>query len=394
MEERNPRRWLYRLCAGHFVVDMYSSMLGAFLPFLHETLGLSLTQAGLLGGALILSGSFLQPVYGLLADHLRHKIVFSLGPALAGIFITSLGLASGFSSLVLLVLLGGAGIATFHPQATSLVSAASGERQGVHVSLFIASGMLGLSAGPLLISSWVALVGLPNSFWAALPGVAISLYLLLMGPSPPQRPPKGSHPRLLPELGKNFSLLITLYLLVVVRSAVQTAWVAFLPLLFTLRGHSELMGSQVLSLFLLVGGTASFVGGVLSDRIGGKKVILTSHLGFGPVLILALLTKGTVSILLTALGGAFLLLTLPVHVVMAQRAIPHGASTVSALMMGFAWGVGGVAVPLVGYLSDQIGLENALLALLLATLPAILLAATLPARNRSLAVTSPAPSQS
>jgi len=378
MEETGSRSWLYRLCAGHFLVDTYSSMLGAFLPFLHESLNLTLTQAGLLGGGLILSGSFLQPLYGFLADHVRHKVIFALGPAIAGIFISSLGLAPGFWTLLTLVILGGIGIATFHPQAVSMVSSASRRRQGVHVSFFIASGMIGYACGPIYIGTLISLIGLQNSYWAALPGVGISIYLLAVGPSPAKKSQQEQDRSLLPDLGRHFNLLANLFVLVVLRSAVQLVWVAFLPLLFTLRGHGELVGSQVLSLFLLLGGTASFFGGVLNDRIGGKKVILISHLGFAPLLMLSLQTQGLASMLLTVLGGGFLLLTLPVHVLMAQRTIPHGASTVSALMMGFAWGVGGVAVPIVGFLSDQIGLENTLMALLVLTLPAVLVAAYLP----------------
>ena len=378
MEETGSRSWLYRLCAGHFLVDTYSSMLGAFLPFLHESLNLTLTQAGLLGGGLILSGSFLQPLYGFLADHVRHKVIFALGPAIAGIFISSLGLAPGFWTLLTLVILGGVGIATFHPQAVTMVSSASQRRQGVHVSLFIASGMIGYACGPIYIGTLLSLIGLQHSYWAALPGVGISIYLLAVGPSPAKKSRQEQDRSLLPDLARHFNLLATLFVLVVLRSAVQLVWVAFLPLLFTLRGHGELVGSQVLSLFLLLGGTASFFGGVLNDRIGGKKVILISHLGFAPLLMLSLQTEGLASMLLTVLGGGFLLLTLPVHVLMAQRTIPQGASTVSALMMGFAWGVGGVAVPLVGVVSDRIGLENALMALLVLTLPAVLVAALLP----------------
>ncbi len=378
MEETGSRSWLYRLCAGHFLVDTYSSMLGAFLPFLHESLNLTLTQAGLLGGGLILSGSFLQPLYGFLADHVRHKVIFALGPAIAGIFISSLGLAPGFWTLLILVILGGVGIATFHPQAVSIVSSACRRRQGVHVSLFIASGMVGYACGPVYIGTLLSLFGLPNSYWAAIPGVGISIYLLAVGPSPPRKSLQDRERSLLPELGRHFNLLTTLFVLVVLRSAVQLVWVAFLPLLFTLRGHGELVGSQILSLFLLLGATASFFGGVLNDKIGGKKVILISHLGFAPLLMLSLHTEGLTSMLLSVLGGGFLLLTLPVHVLMAQRTIPHGASTVSALMMGFAWGVGGIAVPLVGILSDRIGLESALMILLVVTLPGVLVAANLP----------------
>jgi FSR family fosmidomycin resistance protein-like MFS transporter len=53
---------------GHFFIDMYSGAMGAFQPLLVDKLRLSLTQAGLLGGVMVFSGSFVQPAYGFLSD--------------------------------------------------------------------------------------------------------------------------------------------------------------------------------------------------------------------------------------------------------------------------------------------------------------------------------------
>ena len=39
---------------------------------------------------------------------------------------------------------------------------------------------------------------------------------------------------------------------------------------------------------------------------------------------------------------------------------PISAATVSSLMMGFAWGIGGLSVPFVGMLADRIGIERTL----------------------------------
>src|SRR5581483_7247711 len=109
--------------AGHFFVDLYSSALGVFQPVLGEKLGLSLTQAGLLGGLMVFASSVVQPAYGYLSDRYQSRLFSGLGPAVAGIFIASLGLAPNFGWLALMVLLGGSGIAAFHPQASSRATA-------------------------------------------------------------------------------------------------------------------------------------------------------------------------------------------------------------------------------------------------------------------------------
>ena len=83
---------------------------------------------------------------------------------------------------------------------------------------------------------------------------------------------------------------------------------------------------------------------------------------------------------LVAVGGFFLQSTLPVNVTFGQALAPVSAATVSSLMMGFAWGSGGLSVPFVGMVADRIGIEATLRGLALVPLAAAALAMPLPAR--------------
>jgi FSR family fosmidomycin resistance protein-like MFS transporter len=80
-------------------------------------------------------------------------------------------------------------------------------------------------------------------------------------------------------------------------------------------------------------------------------------------------------------GGFFLQSTLPVNVVFGQAIAPVSAATVSSLMMGFAWGTGGMTVPLTGFVADRIGIEATLVALSLVPLAAAACALPLPDRG-------------
>ena len=80
------------------------------------------------------------------------------------------------------------------------------------------------------------------------------------------------------------------------------------------------------------------------------------------------------------MGGFFLQSTLPVNVTFGQALAPVSAATVSSLMMGFAWGSGGLSVPFVGMVADRIGIEATLRGLALVPLAAAALAMPLPAR--------------
>src|SRR5262249_21431103 len=105
-------------CLAHFFIDLYSSAVGAFQPLLVDKLHFNLTQAGILGGIMVFSGSFVQPAYGYLSDRFHSRMFSALAPAVAGVFIASLGLAYNFWTAAILIFLGGIGIASFHPQAS------------------------------------------------------------------------------------------------------------------------------------------------------------------------------------------------------------------------------------------------------------------------------------
>src|SRR6266852_9257524 len=81
---------------GHFFIDLYSAALGTFQPVLGDKLGLSLTQAGILGGLSVFSASVMQPAYGYLSDRFHSRLFTALAPAVAGIFISALAIAPGF----------------------------------------------------------------------------------------------------------------------------------------------------------------------------------------------------------------------------------------------------------------------------------------------------------
>jgi MFS transporter, FSR family, fosmidomycin resistance protein len=84
---------------------------------------------------------------------------------------------------------------------------------------------------------------------------------------------------------------------------------------------------------------------------------------------------------LLAIGGLLLQSTLPISVTFAQTFVKGGAATVSSLMMGFAWGMGSLFVPLVGTSADRFGIEQTLVVLAFVPLLAAGLAWRLPDRG-------------
>ena len=110
---------------------------------------------------------------------------------------------------------------------------------------------------------------------------------------------------------------------------------------------------------------------------------MVSMLGCVPFLLLFFGLTGWPAFLALLFGGLMLLFTIPVNVVMAQQLAPGQSGTVSALMMGFAWGMSGmIFIPLTGWLSDQYGMHASLRALALFPLIGFFIARMLPKEDR------------
>jgi FSR family fosmidomycin resistance protein-like MFS transporter len=353
---------LILLSLGHFCVDLYSGALGALQPLLAAKFGLSLTQAGILGGTLVFSSSLLQPAYGYLSDRLGTRHFAVLGPAVAGIFISALGIAPGFGWLLLMVLLGGAGISAFHPQASSRATLGVTTKRGAWMAIFISAGTLGMAIGPAYFSTIATHLGLERLGWAAVPGVIVTVLLLARLPEQPSG--SASHGAAFDwePLRAVARPMTILYFLVFIRSIVQVTFAQFLPLYLSReRGYATTQAAYILSIYLTAGALGGFLGGHMADRFGGRLVILISMIASVPFLALFFFAHGALSILGLCLGGLILLFTIPVNVLMAQELVPAQSGTVSALMMGFAWGSAGlIFIPLTGWASDLFTMHRVL----------------------------------
>ena len=364
---------------GHFCVDLYSSALGVLQPLLIDKFHTNFTQAGLLGGTLVFASSVMQPVYGYLSDRFRSRLFTALAPAVAGVFIAGLGWAPSYGGLLLMVALGGTGIAAFHPQAAASATVGIETKRGRAMAVFITTGTLGFALGPTFFSLVTGRWGLEKAIWGAIPGLVMTVLMMSFRSRipTPSNPPARFDWSPLKAVWRPMTIL---YFLVFIRSVVQITFAQFLPLYLHLqRGYSLPKASYIVSLYLVAGAFGGFAGGSLSDRIGGRRVIILSMAGSLPFLAVFLFFKGPLSIACLWLGGLALLFTIPVNVVMAQELLPAHAGTISALMMGFAWGMAGIIfIPLVGWISDVLSLQHAMAGLIAAPVLGFLLALKLP----------------
>jgi MFS transporter, FSR family, fosmidomycin resistance protein len=239
------------------------------------------------------------------------------------------------------------------------------ENRGAWMASFISAGTLGMALGPTYFSTIATRLGLDHTWVGALPGVLVSMFLFATLPNAASEAKHHERFDWKPLLAVARPLTI-LYMLVFLRSIVQISFAQFLPLYLNLeRGYTPSRASYILTAYLASGALGGFLGGHMADRFGGRQVILISMIASVPFLALFFFTSGALSIVGLCLGGLILLFTIPVNVVMAQELVPSQSGTVSALMMGFAWGMAGmVFIPMIGVLADTFTLHHVLASLL------------------------------
>jgi FSR family fosmidomycin resistance protein-like MFS transporter len=371
-------RTVLLLAATHFIVDGYGNIFAPLLPLLIPQLNLSLAAAGTLQMLFQLAASVSQLGFGYVADRWRPRVLLLAGPLIGVGVLPLIGLTTNVWTVAAVLVLGGLGGAAFHPPAAALVHRYAGSRQGLSMSFHITSGNLGQAVAPLLFAPYVQIFGLRGTPWLMIPALALLATALLPRMPPVERLHDEPQPRGFGALRPYAKPLSLLYFIVVLRTLTAISFSTFVPVMLTRRGMTIAEAGAASSIFLVAVGAGGFAGGPVADRYGARRLIMLSLVASVPFLALAPLLSGWTLVAVLGIGGFLLQSTLPVNVTFAQRIAPISAATVSSLMMGFAWGTGGLSAPFVGMIADRIGIEHTLTAMAFMPLIGALLALPLP----------------
>jgi len=346
----------------HFIGDFYISFVNPLLPVFVEKFSLTLTQVGLMVGISRLLAFIVQPPVGYLADHYRTRFFVLGGPLLAIVFIPLVGIAPAFLALILFVSMGSIGSSMFHPTVAGMVSTYSGRRFGFSMSIFNMGGTLAFAVGPLFIAYFVSSYGLWKTPYTMVLGLAVMAVLFRIIPLPQGEGLKnlGFVGSLRQVLGTVWKSIVLIWIVMVLRTFVAHSFLTFIPVLYAREGYSLVSIGAMVSLFTVAGTISGLLAGHLSDRIGYKPIFYSAFGLTTPSLYLLLYLPGNWIYFSVFWAGFFAMATLPLGVAMAQELAPRGRSMVSSLMMGLAFGTGGMMTPVTGMLADNFSIRPVL----------------------------------
>ena len=364
------------LSLAHMFNDLYSNYLPQLFPFLVVlSPGFTATRATILVSAFTFTSSMVQPLFGYFLDRKGKRWLVHVGTLWMAVLLSLTGWVDNYWLMVFLAALAGLGTAAFHPQASTMVNVLSGDYKAVMLSFFVAFGNVGFALGPLLLVPLFEAYGLRATAVTVIPGflVAVLLYFFAPGNSELSGPvPEFS--AVIQSLKSSTRELAAIIGVIAIRSLSYSGMLAILPLYFKSQNLSNIAASHLLTIMLFAGAVGGLLGGFLSDYYGRKQLIVGSLLLSSPLFFAFFYTQGALSMIFLALAGATLLSSFSVTVVAAQEAIPDNKALAAGLTMGFAGGIGGLAVILIGRIGDRWGLASAIFVLFLLPLAAGLVA--------------------
>jgi len=374
---------IFALTLVHFVGDFYYSFVSPLLPAFVDKYSLTLTQVGLIAATSRFLAFIIQPWVGYFADRFRTRFFVLGGPLFAVIFISLVGIAPNFLILLLFISFGAIGTSMFHPPSAGMVSTYSGKHSGFSMSIFNMGGTFAFGVGPLFITYFVSNYGLGVSPFTMLFGLVVMAILFKITPLPRQEPLGGLGllDTLKEVLGTVWKSIVLIWVIMVLRAFTSDSFMTYMPVLYAKEGYSLVSIGSLISIMTVAGAISGLMAGHLSDRFGYKPMFHIAHTLATPSLYLLLYLPGNWVFFSAFWVGFFSMATLPLGLAMALELAPKGKSMIASLMMGLAWGIGGMIIPLVGKLADIFSIRSVLFFVAMIPLLSNSLISLLPAKK-------------
>ncbi len=312
--------WL--ISAGHGLTHWYTATFYLLLPLIGKELGLSYTEIGLIMTIQHLAGAIANLPGGVLVDIIGQKgYLMAASLFWVGVPYAFMSVTHDFWMLLVCVTLVGIGNNIWHPAAIPTLAHRYPQRKGLVLSFHGMGGNIGEAFAPVVVGAllgwftWREVVVIN-----VVPGVTMAVLILVMlGAFTATRAGDesvnagGENRSLRTYAGEFASLLRNKSLMIVsvsasFRTMTQAGLLTFLPVYLAYElGYSALMVGVCLTVIQVAGFLAGPVGGHLSDKMGRRRVVMSSMLLSGIMVIgMVLAGNSPLFVVFIALVGFFL----------------------------------------------------------------------------------------
>ena len=353
------------LAIGHLITDMQGGALPIVLPQLKEMFSLSYSQLAAIVLLQNIMSSVIQPAFGYLTDKHSLPRFLPFCAAMAGAGFAFVGWVSSYTMLLCTVIIISLASATYHPQASKTVNFLSDDSNRTkNMGIFSIGGNAGMAVGSILMTFLLGLTGgIHNTIYFALPSLLVFVMMAKAMPDyirvnkehelqQAQKEKQGEDPKI------SYWALFLILFYIFMRSSIHSGISTYLPLYFMkFRGFEGVFASSLVSGFLLGGVAGNYIGAILSDKLGARKILLGSiTMSIPAIYAITIATTPLLAMSAVVLAGFFIIGSFSTTIIIAQCMLPNNVGMASGLTIGFSVGLGGFGVTILGALADKFGL--------------------------------------
>jgi MFS family permease len=287
-------------CGAHALHDGFTDVLYVLFPIWQAAFGLDYAAVGVLRALAAGTMAAMQVPSAWLAKRVGGGLVLAVGTAIVGLAYVLAGLSAGLYTLALALVVGGVGLSTQHPIASSLVARAyDGARSRAALGTYNFAGDVGKMILPAITASLIAwLAWRPAISIVGGVGLAAAVVIALALISLRKRAghldqPTVAEPTRVPDASAVAATgerrwFWLLFAIAVIDSATRMGFLTFLPFILKMKGAELPSLGLALALVFAGGAAGKLVCGVLGARLGVLTTVYLTE-GLTAVGILALL---------------------------------------------------------------------------------------------------------
>jgi len=358
---------LVSVALGWFLVLGMRLVMPVILPGVILEYDLSLTAAGGALTILWIAYSVVQFPAGIFSDNFGERKILTLSILIGTFGVLLFSFSPSFNFFIFACIIFGLGSGLFGtPRVTSL-SKIYPENDGTVLGFTFSAGNFGSAVLPFIAGILATYLGWRYGFIFCIPIFIITIFLLWNSPfKPPSSSTWGRY-----EFSKNIRLLVgglSKRDVLLVSSATLLSvftfqgFTSFFPLfLITMKSTSTTMATTIFSVFFITGAISQPISGIISDKYGERKLLLSLAALHAICLLSLPFIHGTVPlILLTILLGTRAGLA-PVNNAYLASSIPSKVQGSGlGLLRSIFIGLGALASFMVGFIADNYSFDLAM----------------------------------
>jgi MFS family permease len=363
-------REVWLISIGHGLTHWYTATFYILLPLIGRELGLSYTEIGLIMTIQHLAGAISNLPGGMLVDTVGRKgYLMAISLFWVGFPYALMSLTHNYWMLLACVTLVGIGNNLWHPAAIPTLAYRYPQRKGLVLSFHGMGGNVGEALAPLVVGallawfSWRTVVVIN-----VVPGVVMAVMILAMlGALTMARTREddsingGATAWSMKGYLRDFASLLRNRSLMLVscssafRTMTQVGLLTFLPVYLAYElGYNPFVVGVCMTLLQVAGFIAAPFAGHLSDKLGRKRIVMSSMVLTGIMIAgMAMAGKSVLFVVFIALVGFFLYAMRPVLQAWAVESTPkHLAGSGVGLQFGIQAVGASIAPAIFGMIAD------------------------------------------